>query len=494
MKKKQITAAIPAVLLVLGLILAGCPQATGGGGGDDPIPPIPDDATAYTVKFEAYSGSPAPAQATIGKGKKVTEPGAMTKTGYRLAGWFKEATFANRWDFDTDTVSANITLYARWVPLQTSISAIESYIEAEVAAGRGGSASNPISIPAEIDFGSEWQDLLDVIAGKDKFVELDLTLCAMGGTEFDPDPTVSTGKDKIVKLVLPDAAQSIPAGTSSDPTFKHFTALTSVAGANIEEIGAYAFSYISSLTSASFPKATSIANNAFVDCTSLTSVSFPAAATLDKNPFSGCTSLSSFKLTGAGALSVIENGKALVQSNKLIAYPSASGTITIGSITSIGNNAFVDCAGLTSVSFPNVGAIGDNAFSRCANLTSVSFPEAISIGRGSFDACSHLASAIFPNVGAIGDNAFNICTGLTSLDISSVTSIGDYAFSNTGTGSLTITMGAEAPTVGDSLFDGVSDSKTVKVQFPSPGGSYDAAWQNEFKDGNEFISLRVEAL
>ena len=487
----------------------------------------PDSGTSYTVTFEAYNGSPAPAQEIIGNGNLVTEPDPMTKPGYEFMGWFTEATFENRWNFSTGTVSANMTLYAKWVPSLKSIIAIASYIDAEAAAGKGGSASNPISIPAEINLGgSGWQSLLSTINSKGKFVELDLTRCTMDGTAFDPVPSVSTGKNKIVKLILPDAAERIPAGTDADPTFKHFSALTSLAGANIEGIGAFAFYARDSLTSVSFPKATSIGDYAFSGCTSLTSVSIPAATSIGTSAFHGCTSLtsicfsksatlgddlfvrctslSSFDLTGDGTLSVIENGKALVRNNELIAYPSASGTITINSITItiIGRNAFSNCASLTSVSFPYVATIGDQAFYNCVNLTSVDFPAATSIGRGSFHNCLRLASPSFPNVRTIGEYAFNGCTGLTALGISRVTNIGSYAFAYTGTNSLTITMGAATPTVGVSLFTGVNSTKNVTVQVPGGATGYGANWPDAFKGKgsgsggmlNSNINLTVAAL
>ena len=140
-------------------------------------------------------------------------------------------------------------------------------------------------------------------------------------------------------------------------------------------------------------------------------------------------------------------------------------------VTSIGNNAFYYCYGLTSVTIPNsVTGIGNNAFSNCtglkkvivqdiaawcgisfgsvkanplyyahhlysdenAEITNLVIPNSVtSIGERAFYGCSGLTSVTIPNsVTSIGEKAFYGCSGLTSVTIpNSVTSIGNYAFS-----------------------------------------------------------------
>ena len=101
-------------------------------------------------------------------------------------------------------------------------------------------------------------------------------------------------------------------------------------------------------------------------------------------------------------------------------------------VTSIGDSAFMDCSGLTSVTIPDsVTSIGDNAFDYCFGLTSVTVPDSvISIGDRAFFYCSGLTSVTIPNsVTSIGGGAFDGCSGLTNVTIpDSVTSIGDSAF------------------------------------------------------------------
>ena len=59
------------------------------------------------------------------------------------------------------------------------------------------------------------------------------------------------------------------------------------------------------------------------------------------------------------------------------------------SVTNIGDEAFYECFGLTSVTIPNsVTSIGDRAFYSCSRLTSITIPNSVtSIGRSAFYKC-----------------------------------------------------------------------------------------------------------
>jgi len=68
----------------------------------------------YKVSFQANGGTPAPSVQDVIQGGKVDEPSFMTKTGHGFGGWYKEASLINLWDFDIDTITGNITLFAKW--------------------------------------------------------------------------------------------------------------------------------------------------------------------------------------------------------------------------------------------------------------------------------------------------------------------------------------------------------------------------------------------
>ena len=220
---------------------------------------------------------------------------------------------------------------------------------------------------------------------------------------------------------------------------------------------------VTTLTSVTFAvqsQLKSIDWGAFNSCTSLASIIIPASVTsIDSAAFLSCTSLTSITVN-ANNPNYASEGGILYNKDKttLIAYPSASGSVTIPEgvtsigqyafsscssltsvtigegVTSIGNGAFSSCTELASVTIPEgVTSIGGSAFFDCTNLASITIPEGVtSIGQYAFYRCTSFTSVIIPaSITSIGDNAFSICTSLASITIpEGVTSIGQYAFSS----------------------------------------------------------------
>ncbi len=90
---------------------------------------------------------------------------------------------------------------------------------------------------------------------------------------------------------------------------------------------------------------------------------------------------------------------------------------TTYSVTSIGESAFFDCDGLTSVEIPSsVTSIGNSAFYDCDGLTSIEIPSSVtSIGEWAFRGCGLTSIEIPSSVTSIGNYAFAYCYGLTSI-------------------------------------------------------------------------------
>ena len=73
------------------------------------------DNQIYIVTFSSNGGSEIAAQ-IIAEGANAAEPKpAPAREGYYFGGWYTDcAMLTNKWNFATQTVTANITLYAKW--------------------------------------------------------------------------------------------------------------------------------------------------------------------------------------------------------------------------------------------------------------------------------------------------------------------------------------------------------------------------------------------
>ena len=101
--------------------------------------------------------------------------------------------------------------------------------------------------------------------------------------------------------------------------------------------------------------------------------------------------------------------------------------------------------------------IGDNAFCDCSGLTSLTLPSGVTeIGNAAFEGCSGLTSLTLPSgVAKIGDYAFHGCSGLTSI----------YVYAE------------KLPNMGNDVFEGC-DAKKCTVYVLK--GTYDDYWLSEF--------------
>ena len=122
----------------------------------------------------------------------------------------------------------------------------------------------------------------------------------------------------------------------------------------------------------------------------------------------------------------------------------------------IGESAFFQCEGLTSIEIPNsVVSIGENAFFKCKGLTSLLLPNSVTtIEEGAFRECSSLTSVNIPNsITVINDRVFQECSGLVTIKLpDGLKSIGYLAFC--GTALKTIEIPNSVVEIGNSAFGG----------------------------------------
>lgn len=204
---------------------------------------------------------------------------------------------------------------------------------------------------------------------------------------------------------------------------------------------------------------TKIGEDALKDNTTITSVTIPASVTeIGSNAFAGCTNLTSVHYAGDWSNLTIQSGNPAVQdaANEQLfdfeftpdntavivtnyKYNGAAADVTIPSrykgkpVTTIGHAAFFNSA-VTSVTIPDsVTSISDDAFINCPQLTNISIPNSVTyIGFSAFSSCTSLKSITLPSsLSFISGALFLGCSQLTTIHIPvSVTSIGNNAFAD----------------------------------------------------------------
>ncbi len=75
---------------------------------------VAEKSEAFTVTFNMNGHGNSIDPVPVTDGNKVTKPADPTADGYWFDGWYKDAQCTNAWNFDTDTVTEDITLYAKW--------------------------------------------------------------------------------------------------------------------------------------------------------------------------------------------------------------------------------------------------------------------------------------------------------------------------------------------------------------------------------------------
>lgn len=202
----------------------------------------------------------------------------------------------------------------------------------------------------------------------------------------------------------------------------------------------------------------SIGEDAFKGCIGLTKVNIPDTVTAIGNyAFYGCRSLTiltipeKVKDIGRGVIGECDLLAILLVAEKNTVYhgeancviETESKTLILGcknsvipddgSVTSIGDYAFICCNVLENIIIPEgIISIGNNSFQWCSRLKNLILPESLNyFGDYAFYGCRYLTVVDIPDgVTFISEFAFDSCSRIESVTLpASVTSICRYAFS-----------------------------------------------------------------
>ena len=253
--------------------------------------------------------------------------------------------------------------------------------------------------------------------------------------------------NKITNYTVPDTVTEIVSGA-----FYGCSSLVKVVlGKNVAVIGESAFENCTLLTNLTVPKTvTEIKYNAFNGCYKLTDVQY--LGTLEDwnkiviDSGNSCLTDAIFKFDYSG----VQSASGKCGDNLTWAFYSDTGTLVISGtgamydydiaeeeytpwndfkteikkliieegVTTIGNDAFVDCIGIKRVEIPyTVTAIGHNAFTNCDGLTTIDIPYGVqTLGEYAFSSCDNLRIVTIPSsMSVVSAGAFKNCNNLETI-------------------------------------------------------------------------------
>ncbi len=104
-------------------------------------------AVSYTVSFDSMGGSSV-GGTEVQAGMGLARPADPSFPGHALAGWYKEEDCINEWNFETDIVTADITLYAAWKDIYTISASAADPSAGDVSGGGDYASGAPVTLYA----------------------------------------------------------------------------------------------------------------------------------------------------------------------------------------------------------------------------------------------------------------------------------------------------------------------------------------------------------
>lgn len=294
----------------------------------------------YTVTFESNGGSFLPP--VVLEYNSFVLPYDVYKEGFSLSAWYLDPQFENAWNFGTDVVTGDITLYAEWYNMEINFSYLHSgYFEVSNSAQALGTVYIPNTLNGRAIVGIAANAFKDAA---------------------------------ITSIRIPKSVTYI-----GDYAFSGCTSLTRIdLPQNVNTLGKYVFAGCSSLEDIALPSnLTIITEGLFKDCVKLESMTLPEITQIKDFAFYGCKKLKEIVLP-EGLESIGRYSFSGCLKFESISVP--------GSVTKIDEGAFENCVSLKEVELKEgIRVIGRGAFSGCSSLPGIDIPGSVeNIGAEAF--------------------------------------------------------------------------------------------------------------
>ena len=357
--------------------------------------------------FVDYTGKAAPhaAHQYVPLNGRLIKPIVPSKDYSIFLGWFEDPIVGNKpWDFEKDTVSENMTLYARWdyiglnnvtyhLAQPTIIGNADAMVSFpslssnfSILHSNGSSpAISVIELLAEDGFSQTMMTLYDL-----HIDPLDYTYLQgiKGYVQYYKDTpicfTITGYSGGLKEMIFPAYINNLPVTVDEDCfSFSSFTAVRFLGNNEILEISPYAFAQCYDLK-----------------CVDMSNTNYTG---IPEGCFYGCRNL------------------------EVVLLPAT--------LNSIGTEAFYDCSAIEDIDFGNFapGGLGYDCFYGCDKITHVrlSGQEISDVGFDNAGFMNMIDLEIGDNTQVIGKDAFRNCQRIKSLTTSSsLHCIEEYAFYN----------------------------------------------------------------
>ncbi|MDR0523565.1 MAG: leucine-rich repeat protein [Candidatus Methanoplasma sp.] len=464
----------------------------------------------YTVTFDSMGGSPVPQITGVDFNSRIAAPPEPALDGREFRGWYQDSGYARSWFFESDRVTRDVTLYARWAEESHSVTfdanggtpvPPESVVHGSHATEPsdperpgydfGGWYKEP-ECANEWDFGADTVDRdTEVYAKWDPHhytVAYDKNAAAASGSTADSEHTYDVGRELTANGFSMGGYEFAGWSLQTDGSGRLLSDKEEVSNLTVDKgvtVTLYAKWTPGAYTiTLHYPTAAAISDPATdveIPVTGGASYSIPdPAANRLSYAFGGW-----FKMVGGS--NSISSG---ITNRDTVEFPktgvwSLSGDLELYAYWKGTSNAAYPIASADECSVRaqrpvtggviveeyhygrKVTGVATDGFGICISMGSIYLPETIaSIGDRAFKQCGGLTGVMLPSsLASIGAEAF-MGSGLMSVSIPAhVSSLGDGAFRNCAN----LTSAAFAPNgelrkIGDYAF---SDSGLASVSIPA---------------------------